>query len=104
APLSARLVRGAVHRFHIEAPGATEVIAVSGTQWQPLAPASATEVTVRGGDGAQVPGPAAEFAGDATLSGPELVLMVRYPESPAGIVVLRYGSAADTARRGRRTD
>lgn len=89
APLAGRLVPGAVHRFSIHAPGATEVFAVSGTQWQPLAPATAES--------------AAEFAGDAALTGPELVLLVRYPEAPAGVVVLRYGSA-EPARAGRRGD
>ncbi|MBB4637705.1 transglutaminase domain-containing protein [Longimicrobium terrae] len=98
APLAARLVPGAMHRFRIEAPGATEVFAVSGTQWQPLAPAGETAA----GGAAQASAPGTAFTGDAALTGPELVLLVRYPEAPAGIVVLRYGSAAATARRGRR--
>lgn len=84
APLEGKLAPGAVHRFRVRAPGATEVFAITGTTWTPL--------PARGG----------EFAGEAALTGNDLVLLARYPENPAGAVFMRYESAA--AARGRRAD
>lgn len=81
APAAARLAPGAPVRLALHAPGATEVVAVSGEQWTPLEGA---------GDGA--------FAGRAAVAADRLTVMVRYPERPEGVVVLEY-RAAGPARR-----
>lgn len=85
APLNGRLVAGQEHTFRLRAPGADTVLVVSGERWQGLR---------REGD---------TFVGTASLSAAEMVVMIRYPDIPAGAIVLRYqGAAPANARRGRR--
>jgi Transglutaminase-like superfamily len=84
APLNGRLAAGQEHTFRLRAPGADTILVVSGESWQGLR---------REGD---------TFVGTASLSAPEMVVMIRYPDNPAGAIVLRYQSAsAGTRRRGR---
>jgi hypothetical protein len=85
APLNGRLAAGQEHTFRLRAPDADTIIVVSGTSWQGLR---------REGE---------FFVGTASLSAPEMVVMIRYPDNPAGAIVLRYQSAAPAGarRRGR---
>lgn len=72
APVSGRLNAGETVELSLEAPGATEVIAISGAHWQPL----------EADDGV--------FAGQAAMEADRLVVMVRYPDLPEGTIVLEY--------------
>jgi hypothetical protein len=72
APLTANLPSGVPQRFSVRAGAATEVVVVSGTTWTRLERENDT------------------FTGSASLTGPELVVMTRYPERPEGVVVLKY--------------
>ena len=72
APVAGRLEMGQPVRLALEAPGATEVIAVSGDRWIPLS----------GADGV--------FSGEAAMAAEKLVVMIRYPERPEGAVVLEW--------------
>ena len=72
APVAGRLAMGQPVRLALEAPGATEVIAVSGDRWVPLS----------GTDGV--------FSGEAEMAAEKLVVMIRYPERPEGAVVLEW--------------
>lgn len=80
APLAFHLAPGEAHPFRLRAPGATEVIAVSGGAWQKLEPEGDT------------------FRGTAALEAKEMVVMVRYPARPEGVVVLRYEEAGARGR------
>ncbi len=85
APLNRSLAPGQAHTFRLRAPAATEVIAVSGGSWQSLQ---------RDGD---------TWTGTAAMADREMVVMVRYPDNPAGAIVLRYenGASERERRRGR---
>ncbi|HEY0017376.1 MAG TPA: transglutaminase domain-containing protein [Longimicrobium sp.] len=85
APLNRTLVPGQAHAFRLRAPGADSVIAVSGSSWQYLR---------QEGDA---------WVGTAALADGEMVVMVRYPDIPAGAIVLRYESGVlpGDRRRGR---
>ncbi|HEX2205684.1 MAG TPA: transglutaminase domain-containing protein [Longimicrobium sp.] len=80
APLAFHLAPGEAHPFRLRAPGATEVVAVSGTAWHKLEPEGDT------------------FGGTAALEAKDLVVMVRYPARPEGVVVLRYEEAGARGR------
>lgn len=77
APVEAKLPANVAHAFRIRAPGALEVVAASGTDWHPL--------TAHGD----------VWSGEAPLTGTGMVVFVRYPETPAGAVVLQYGRLDD---------
>lgn len=72
APVGGRLGAGELVELSLEAPGASEVIAVSGANWHPLV------------SGAGV------FTGQAAMAADKLVVMVRYPDRPEGTIVLEY--------------
>jgi hypothetical protein len=83
APLQGELERGSRHTFRIQAPSATEVIAITGNHWQPLRGAGGT------------------FAGEAVVDADRLVIMLRYPDRPSGIVMLEYRSPEPAGRNRR---
>jgi transglutaminase-like putative cysteine protease len=72
APAVGRLSEGTPVRLALEAPGASEVFAITGDRWLPLSSA----------DGV--------FRGDAAMGADKLVVMVRYPGRPDGAVVLEW--------------
>lgn len=69
APVQGRLSPGTRVRLSLEAPGATEVVAVSGGVWHPLAAAEGV------------------FTGDAAMGSDKMVLMVRYPDQDPKVVL-----------------
>lgn len=72
APMSRRLAEGTQHAFRIHAPGAVSVVAVSGGMWQELTDADGT------------------WTGDVRMGPEDMVVMVTYPDRPAGDVILKY--------------
>ncbi|HST63116.1 MAG TPA: transglutaminase domain-containing protein [Longimicrobium sp.] len=86
APLNRTLVPGQAHTLRLRAPGADSVIAVSGSSWQYLRQEGDT------------------WVGTAALADREMVVMVRYPDIPAGAIVLRYESSTPANSRDRARD
>jgi hypothetical protein len=72
APMLRTLPAGTQHAFRIQAPGATAVNAVSGGVWQPLQNAGGT------------------WQGEALMVADEMVVLVTYPDRPAGEIILKY--------------